>query len=399
MDKEIDDIINNNNTIQDPILAEKIESKIRKHNKITVPSIVLEYITSDNTSFEMEDFKKFFSNFGEVLNILIKEQKSIVLFKTFFIANLCKEFLEKEENYKNNMKQKFKVRFFNYDTDFDLLMTEVKPLFKDIHSKNIKSNINENNSGINQNNNKNLIKMNMNMNINNINITTGMTSQQNPKMFYMVKMQNMNNPKGPNVIFPNYNNFNMFNPYQRQQVLNMLMNQNIVNNINNMANRNFMNNPNMENNNHNNQDNNNSCSNNSVNDEKNLSKYTCKYQILIPNDKNFQIAKRLIGSKGSNMKKIIDECKSIWKEEGIKLRLRGKGSGYKEGSENKESEEPLHLCISTKNPDEMKKACLLVDELLNKIHEEYKEYCEKNNVEPISTNIAARIDNKNWIKK
>ena len=43
----------------------------------------------------------------------------------------------------------------------------------------------------------------------------------------------------------------------------------------------------------------------------------------------------------------------------------------------------------------MKKACLLVDDLLNKIHEEYKEYCQKNNIAPINTEIAMRIENKN----
>ena len=95
------------------------------------------------------------------------------------------------------------------------------------------------------------------------------------------------------------------------------------------------------------------------------------------------------------MKNIINECKSSGDGEGIKLRLRGKGSGYKEGPENKESDEPLHLCISSKNPEEMKKACLLVDELLDKIHQDYKEYCEKNNVTPLSTEIATRIENKN----
>ena len=150
-------------------------------------------------------------------------------------------------------------------------------------------------------------------------------------------------------------------------------------------------NQNMNQNNYNQHLNNND-NNNNNNDEKNFGKYTCKYQILIANDKDFQIARRLIGSKGANMKKIINECGD---GEGTKLRLRGKGSGYKEGPQNKESDEPLHLCISSKNAEEMKKACLLVDELLAKINEDYKEYCEKNKVEPINTEIAIRIDNKN----
>ena len=96
------------------------------------------------------------------------------------------------------------------------------------------------------------------------------------------------------------------------------------------------------------------------------------------------------------MKKIINECKLNKDSEGIKLRLRGKGSGYKEGPEKQESDEPLHLCISSKNSEELKKACLLVDELLNEIHEDYKEYCQKNNIIPSNTEIAIRIENKNF---
>jgi hypothetical protein len=33
----------------------------------------------------------------------------------------------------------------------------------------------------------------------------------------------------------------------------------------------------------------------------------------------------------------------------VKLRLRGRGSGYKEGPEKRESQEPLHLCVSSKH--------------------------------------------------
>ena len=161
------------------------------------------------------------------------------------------------------------------------------------------------------------------------------------------------------------------------------------NNINDMNN---INQPNLQSIIKNNQNMNNSNSN----EDKNFGKYTCKYEILIANDKDFQIARRLIGSKGCNMKNIINECKSGPDDaDKIKLRLRGRGSGYKEGPDNKESEEPLHLCISAKNPEDMKKACLLVDDLLDKIHEDYKKYCQENNVNPIDTKIAMRIESKN----
>lgn len=67
------------------------------------------------------------------------------------------------------------------------------------------------------------------------------------------------------------------------------------------------------------------------------------------------MARRIIGAKGINMKKIIETAldqhsdkKASNSNEALKLRLRGRGSGYKEGPEQLESEEDLHLCISAK---------------------------------------------------
>jgi len=64
-------------------------------------------------------------------------------------------------------------------------------------------------------------------------------------------------------------------------------------------------------------------------------KYTCRFDIQIENDKEFQVARRLIGAKGCNMKRIIELCCKGTNydqfQEIVKLRLRGKGSGFKEG--------------------------------------------------------------------
>ena len=230
--------------------------------------------------------------------------------------------------------------------------------------------------------------MNNMPNMPNYNLNQMQIQQQNainPLNIFMNK-QNINNNMNNN-----FNNINLINN-MNNNLKNQIINQNLQ--INNQQFNQNLQNPNL-NQNLNNNINNNKNTNNNNNDEKNFGKYTCKYEILIANDKNFQIARRLIGSKGCNMKNIINKCKLNGDGEGIKLRLRGKGSGYKEGPQNKESDEPLHLCISSKNPEEMKKACLLVDELLNKIHNEYKEYCEKNNIIPSNTQIAMRIENKN----
>ena len=111
MDKEnieINEIISHQNTIQDKSLSEKIELKLQKENKICIPAIILEYIEQGTKKeFELENLKNFFNNFGEVLYIVIKEKKSIVLFKTFFIANICKEFLQNDKYSKNEKKKKF----------------------------------------------------------------------------------------------------------------------------------------------------------------------------------------------------------------------------------------------------------------------------------------------------
>lgn len=69
-------------------------------------------------------------------------------------------------------------------------------------------------------------------------------------------------------------------------------------------------------------------------------KLTCKYEID-PFDedasRDFLLSKRIIGPKGSNMKKIIEECfkDRPFEADALKLRLRGKGSGFKEGPLNK----------------------------------------------------------------
>ncbi|KNC37030.1 hypothetical protein PFLG_01634 [Plasmodium falciparum RAJ116] len=92
--------------------------------------------------------------------------------------------------------------------------------------------------------------------------------------------------------------------------------------------------------------------------------YTAKYEVQIDPFNGFDIAKRIIGLKGTNMKKIcIDtDCK---------LRLRGRGSGYLEGEEKKEANESLHLCVSCQKYDHYILAKKLIEQLLVKIYMDY----------------------------
>ena len=96
-------------------------------------------------------------------------------------------------------------------------------------------------------------------------------------------------------------------------------------------------------------------------------KYTCRFDIGIDNEKEFQVARRIIGQKGCNMKKIVDVS-------GAKLRLRGKGSGYLEGPSKSESPEPLHLCVSCTTQSGYTAAVQAVTEILEGVYMDYAKF-------------------------
>jgi hypothetical protein len=108
-------------------------------------------------------------------------------------------------------------------------------------------------------------------------------------------------------------------------------------------------------------------------------KYVTNYDIQIENDNKFKVTKRLIGNKGLILKKILFDCCIKYHDYTTKIRLRGKGSGYKEGSKNEgkllyyilESPDPLQLCISSLNYFTYSKCCQQVEKFLEQIYYEY----------------------------
>ena len=411
----------NSMNIKDQHTMEKLELIVQQKYNITIPALYFENLSQENLDFEGNDLKSAFTKLGEVSDFINKGKICIVLYKTFMDAEVCREYLMNESFYKDNLKNNFSIRWFNYDKDMNQISPEMEKKFEHIHNKNAPNIMDNNkrkilsmmynagnnniNNGINGNNinsnlnipinnlnqnNQNHINLNVNQNQNNNNIfmSPNLIMQYNQiKMNQGMQMNGMNNM--PQNIHPrtNYGMQNMMMPPNAN--IAMFMNQNLggMNNIMGMQMNNHQYNPNPK-------------QFNPNIEEKNYGKYTCKYEILIPNDKEFQVARRLIGSKGCNMKKILNECKvNNNVNDNIKLRLRGRGSGYKEGPQNKESDEPLHLCISAKNQEEMKKACAKVDDLLNKIYEEYKKFCMKNNITPVAPQLANRIDCGNSLHK
>ena len=119
-------------------------------------------------------------------------------------------------------------------------------------------------------------------------------------------------------------------------------------------------------------------------------KYTCRFDIQIANDKEFQVARKLIGAKGCNMKRILDLCSkgcSCPVQEVIKLRLRGRGSGFKEGPSQQESDDPLHLCISSRYYEKYVMARQLARELILDVYEDHKRFCERTGKEVLNLQI------------
>ena len=99
-----------------------------------------------------------------------------------------------------------------------------------------------------------------------------------------------------------------------------------------------------------------------------LPKYLCKFPIGIKieeaNGYNFDLRKKILGSGGKNLKCIIAQT------EGVKLRLRGQGSGFFEDN-GQESEERLVLHLSALEKRAYSRVKADVTKLLDKVYFEF----------------------------
>ena len=107
-------------------------------------------------------------------------------------------------------------------------------------------------------------------------------------------------------------------------------------------------------------------------------KYVSRYIVQIENEKNFPVTKMIIGNNGMLLRKILlDNCIK-YGDHTTKIRLRGKGSGYKEGINNEESKDPMELCISSLNVVSFSRCSSAIENLLLKIYYQYYLYQCKN---------------------
>ena len=90
-------------------------------------------------------------------------------------------------------------------------------------------------------------------------------------------------------------------------------------------------------------------------------------------EKEFPIVGRIIGPQGAHMK-------SIHEKTGAKLRLRGRRSNFKEGPEQKESDEPMHICVSSNEELSFRRACEMVESLMAGVYMDYSGWCQQNRI-------------------
>merc|ERR1711904_629088 len=99
-------------------------------------------------------------------------------------------------------------------------------------------------------------------------------------------------------------------------------------------------------------------------------KLLCRYNVGIEQNRAFNVVQKLLGDRGSHMKSIAENT-------GSKLRIRGRGSGFLEGPDQKEaSNEPLMLCISASTREGFDNAVQDVESLLEYVHDQYRTFCQ-----------------------
>ncbi|CAJ1423565.1 unnamed protein product, partial [Effrenium voratum] len=90
-------------------------------------------------------------------------------------------------------------------------------------------------------------------------------------------------------------------------------------------------------------------------------RYQCQFLVGIE-DPEFQVVGRILGRGGANMKRIAGKTNA-------KMRLRGRGSGFKEADlDGQESTDPLMLCVSAPDADSYREAAEEVRSLLLQVY-------------------------------
>ena len=325
-----------------------------KTGKIS-PTIYIEYPKKNDTSplskLDFENLKTFLTKFGKITFIEIYRLIALVQYETFLSAYSCIKYFEKINE---NKEEIIICRWFE-EKDEDIINNDINTRIRKLKPYEIVENINKSmknyylkkkekisNFSDMQEDEENNIKENI--------LTNSISQLEYYSLFSLT-------PKAQK----EFNDMVLLNKnrgFQNLESSNLQNNKDLT--MNNLS---------------------------QVNEKSNTNiKYICKFYLQIEGDREFQIVKRIIGAKGSNLKRIIDYCSKgpggIYIPDAIKLKLKGVGSGYREREGDKK--EPLNLCVISKYQDKYKKACSFVIELIINIYGEYKRFCERKGKKPIN---------------
>lgn len=107
-------------------------------------------------------------------------------------------------------------------------------------------------------------------------------------------------------------------------------------------------------------------------------KHIGTYYVQIEQENDFNVVRRILGNMGENIKLIVYQ-QSSFKEHHLKIRLMGKGSGFKNRYTEIEFDDSLRICVSSTNNIVFDRACVLLESLLRKIYDDFEVYLRTNN--------------------
>lgn len=248
----------------DQQMHNQIETIIQQQYQVFVPALVFEYKPSmslrEFSGWDYEDLSEFFSHFGELDLLEIYGKVAIVLFKNFIDAYTSREFLQNSSNFKDSEKENFTIRWYGQEDELyisELMKSKLKRYSPSQTVENINTSM-LSNSGFNH-------MSNYSQNFNpyyNGNTNEYLSTNFNGQYNYYSSMT--------------------LNPKAREEFNSVLMS----NSNSGFQQGNYY--PYEE-----------DGKSYSTNDNKFLvnGKYTCKFEIQIENDNEFQVARRLIGAK------------------------------------------------------------------------------------------------------
>ena len=398
---------NNNYDKENEIDSTQIDNTIKKKYNFIIPAIVIELNPESQIDLVKDDIEKFFSSFGEIKFIdLPKNSKKLYLLYKFYFSALfafdtVKEILSiRSEDEKK--KETIKVKILRNETENDIKVNKDNTITINNETTESNNSNKESNAKLAENKitptklnldcshsylPKKLLNFNNNTNCNyssyvnetpsiseyykNANILPHKnqenTFNQSDKNENTKSLNDNNNNTSPTKIKMNpQHDIDYHTLIQQQNYMNMLINYHhtVYSYLNNpILNKHYY--PQK-----------NEIQFNTFSSRDYTYKYVCNYDVQIENDEEFNVAKRIIGQNGAILKKIIFDNCIRFHDYSTKVRLRGKGSGYKEGSDNIESEEPLQLCISSLNYYTYIACCRSIEQLLLSIYYDYFSYTQ-----------------------